>query len=315
MRILVELPTWLGDAVMVTPALENLISFHKDSEVILLGSSTSIEIFKNHPHVSQIRVLDKRYLSLFNIARKLGKFDKFFSFRNSKRSFFFQLFISSRDKFKFKRRDFQNCHQVEKYNNFINKSLNTKFFAGELTIYSDNSLKEISNEKIKKQPMLGINPGASYGNAKRWYPEEFANVAADLSNQYDITIIGGPNEKEIAMDIEKLLVKKNVKNYQNLTGITNISELVHSISNFDLFITGDSGSMHIAACCKVPTVSIFGPTRSTETSQWKNEKSIILKKNLDCQPCMKRICPLKHHNCMKLIKAKDVLIEVESFNL
>ena len=315
MRILVELPTWLGDAVMVTPALENLISFHKDSEVILLGSSTSIEIFKNHPHVSQIRVLDKRYFSLFNFARKLGKFDKFFSFRNSIRSFFFQLFISSRDKFKFNRRDFQHCHQVEKYNNFINKSLNTQFYAGELTIYSDNSLKEISNEKIKKQPMLGINPGASYGNAKRWYPEEFANVAVDLSNQYDITIIGGPNEKEIAMDIEKLLVKKNVKNYQNLTGITNISELVHSISNFDLFITGDSGPMHIAACCKIPTVSIFGPTRSAETSQWKNEKSIILKKNLDCQPCMKRICPLKHHNCMKLIKAKDVLIEVKSFNL
>ena len=91
MRILVELPTWLGDAVMVTPALENLISFHKDSEVILLGSSTSIEIFKNHPHVSQIRILDKRYLSLFKFARKLGKFDKFFSFRNSIRSFFFSI--------------------------------------------------------------------------------------------------------------------------------------------------------------------------------------------------------------------------------
>ena len=315
MRILVELPTWLGDAVMVTPALENIISFHKDSEVVLIGSSTSIEIFKNHPHVSQIRVLDKKYLSLFNLARKLGKFDKFFSFRNSLRSNVLKLFISSGFKYQYKKSNFQNCHQVEKYNNFINKSLNTEFSAGELTIYSDNLLKEISNEKIKKQPMLGINPGASYGNAKRWYPEEFANVAVDLSNQYDITIIGGPNEKEIAMDIEKLLVKKNVKNYQNLTGMTNISELVHSISNFDLFITGDSGSMHIAACCKVPTVSIFGPTRSAETSQWKNEKSIILKKNLDCQPCMKRICPLKHHNCMKLIKAKDVLIEVESFNL
>ena len=127
MRILVELPTWLGDAVMVTPALENLIGFHKDSEVILLGSSISIEIFKNHPNVSKIHVLDKKYLSLFNLARKLGKFDKFFSFRGSIRSVFFKLFISSRDKFKFNKRDFQNCHQVEKYNNFINKSLNTQF--------------------------------------------------------------------------------------------------------------------------------------------------------------------------------------------
>jgi heptosyltransferase II len=314
MRILVELPTWLGDAVMVTPALENLISFHKDSEVILLGSSTYIEIFKNHPHVSQIRVLDKRYLSLFNFARKLGKFDKFFSFRNSIRSFFFQLFISSRDKFKFNRRDFQHCHQVEKYNNFINKSLNTQFYAGELTIYSDNSLKEKSNLTRKKLPMLGINPGASYGSSKRWYPEEFANVAAKLSSEYDITILGGPNEIDISMDIQKLLVKKGVTNYQNLAGNINISELIHHISNLDLFVTGDSGPMHIAASYQVPTVSIFGPTRDNETSQWLNRKSIIVKKNLDCQPCMKRVCPLKHHNCMKLIKAKDILVEVESLN-
>ena len=71
--------------------------------------------------------------------------------------------------------------------------------------------------------------------------------------------------------------------------------------------------MHIAACFKIPTVSIFGPTKDNETSQWGNEKSIVLKKNLECQPCMKRVCPLKHHNCMKLIKAKNVLSELEPF--
>ena len=315
MRILVELPTWLGDAVMVSPALENLIRFHKGSEVILLGSSTSIEIFKNHPHVSQIQVLDKKYLSLFNLARRLGKFDKFFSFRNSLRSNILKLFISSNFKYQYKKNNFQNCHQVEKYNNFINKSLNTEFSAGELNIYPDNSLKEKSNLNRKKLPMLGINPGASYGSSKRWYPEEFANVAAKLSSQYDITILGGPTEKEIAMDIQNLLEKKGVENYQNLVGKTNISELIDIISSLDLFITGDSGPMHLAANYQIPTVSIFGPTKDNETSQWMNKKSIILKKNLDCQPCMKRICPLKHHNCMKLIKAKEVLIEVESFNL
>ena len=179
----------------------------------------------------------------------------------------------------------------------------------------DTSLKELSNENSRNRPILGINPGASYGDAKRWYPEEFANVAVELSDRYDITILGSPDEKEISMSIEKLLVKKNVKNYQNLAGKTNISELIHLISTFDLFITGDSGPMHIAACFKIPTVSIFGPTKDNETSQWDNEKNIILKKNLDCQPCMKKKCPLRHHNCMKLIKAEDVLNEVKSFNL
>ena len=82
---------------------------------------------------------------------------------------------------------------------------------------------------------------------------------------------------------------------------------LYKISNLDIFITGDSGPMHLAASFQVPTVAIFGPTRDDETSQWMNEKSRIVKKNLDCQPCMKRTCPLTHHNCMKLIEAKEII--------
>ena len=86
-----------------------------------------------------------------------------------------------------------------------------------------------------------------------------------------------------------------------------ISELINHISNLDLFITGDSGPMHLAASFQIPTIAIFGPTKYDETSQWMNDNSIVVKKNLDCQPCMKRTCPLKHHNCMKLIKAQEVI--------
>jgi heptosyltransferase-2 len=70
--------------------------------------------------------------------------------------------------------------------------------------------------------------------------------------------------------------------------------------------------MHIAASFQVPTVAIFGPTEDKETSQWMNQKSIVVKMDLDCQPCMKRSCPLSHHNCMKLIKSVDVLNAVDS---
>ena len=72
--------------------------------------------------------------------------------------------------------------------------------------------------------------------------------------------------------------------------------------------------MHLAASFEVPTVAIFGPTRDEETSQWMNDKAVIVNKKLDCQPCMKRVCPLKHHNCMKLINSADVLSAVDSLN-
>jgi heptosyltransferase-2 len=119
-------------------------------------------------------------------------------------------------------------------------------------------------------------------------------------------------EEDIANDIEKELEKANSCNYQNIAGKTSIKELCQKIGGLDLFITGDSGPMHVAAAFNVPTVAIFGPTKDKETNQWKNTKSWIVKRELECAPCMKRTCPLKHHECMKLIEAEDVLEAVET---
>lgn len=308
MKILIELPTWLGDTVMATPAIENLASHFNNVEITLLGSFVSIAAFKNHPKVLKTYVLDKQYINLYKTLKDFDEFDVFFSFRSSLRSKFIKFYISSKSKYQFDKKKYIKGHQVEKYNNFINDSLNINTFASKLILHT----KEKNTDG--KNKLLGINPGASYGSAKRWYPKEFAKVAIDLSSQYDIIIFGGPNEKDIAKDIEKYLIEKGVENYKNLAAQITINELITQISNLDLFITGDSGPMHLAAAFQIPTVAIFGPTKDNETSQWMNEKSMIVKKNLDCQPCMKRTCPLKHHNCMKMVVASDVLRAVKTFN-
>jgi len=309
MKLLIELPTWLGDCVMATPAIENIANFYNDTQITFIGSFVSIEAMKNHPKVVKTLVLDRKYSVLYKTAKELDKFDAFFSFRSSMRSKFLKFFISANNKYQFDKNKYINCHQVKKYNDFVNDSLNIDSNPGKLRLYTQNQSSDVGQKLI-----LGINPGASYGSAKRWYPQEFAKVAAELSNQYDIIIFGGPNEKDIANDIEKSLIEKGVSNYQNLADNTTIPGLINHISKLDLFITGDSGPMHVAAAFQVPTVAIFGPTKDDETSQWMNEKSIIVKKNLDCQPCMKRTCPLQHHNCMNLIKAVDVLSAVKTFN-
>jgi heptosyltransferase-2 len=306
-KALIELPTWLGDCIMATPAIENIVNFYNDVEITFIGSFVSIEAMKNHPKVVKTVVLDKKYGSLYKAAKGLGGFDAFFSFRNSFRSKFLKFFISAKNKYQLDKNKYINCHQVEKYNDFVNDSLNINSNPGKLIIYKQNQSSDVG-----QMPILGINPGASYGSAKRWYPEEFAKVASGLSDKYDIVIFGGPGEVDMAADIESGLQQYGVTNYQNLAGNTTIPELINNISNLDLFITGDSGPMHVAAAFQVPTVAIFGPTKDNETSQWMNEKSSIVKKNLDCQPCMKRTCPLQHHNCMKLITTEDVLGVVSS---
>ena len=309
MRVVIELPTWLGDAVMASPAIENLVNFFKDLEITLIGSFISIEALKHHPRVTNTYVLEKNYINVYNTLNYLDEFDLFVSFRGSVRSKFIKFCVSAKYKYQYDKNKYKRGHQVEKYNNFINDSLKINNAACGLTLHVENQMIG------KKNKLLGINPGSTYGSSKRWYPKEFANLAKDLSCQYDVIIFGGPGEKDIASDIEKYLIQKGVKNYQNRAALTTIDELISQIANLDLFITGDSGPMHLAAALQIPTVSIFGSTNDKETSQWMNAKSMIIKKNLECQPCMKRVCPLKHHNCMKLIDASDVLEAVKTMKL
>jgi heptosyltransferase-2 len=72
--------------------------------------------------------------------------------------------------------------------------------------------------------------------------------------------------------------------------------------------------MHIAAAYQVPTIALFGPTKHEETCQWKNEKSVIIRKEMECAPCMKRSCPLKHHACMKEIGPEEVVQALRRLN-
>jgi heptosyltransferase-2 len=309
MKIIIELPTWLGDSVMATPAIDNLVCFFQNPEITLIGSFVSIETLKNHPSVKKTYIFERNYLKLFHLINSFEDFDLFLSFRSSVRSNILKLLIPSKRKYQFNKKLFKKGHQVERYNNFVNYCLKINTNPNKLIVHSTKKNKK------NKTKFLGINPGATYGSSKRWYPREFAKVATELSNQYDIIIFGGHNETDIAMDIERYLIENGINNYENLAAKTSISELVDKISTLDLFITGDSGPMHLAAAFEIPTISIFGPTNEKNTSQWMSQNSTIIKNNLICQPCMKRKCPLDHHKCMKEVKARDVLNEIDKLNL
>ncbi|WP_323587041.1 lipopolysaccharide heptosyltransferase II [Aliarcobacter butzleri] len=303
-EIFIEIPSWLGDAIMATPAIDNLIITYPDAQITLLGSFVSTQAFQGYPNIKRVIVDDtkksgNRYKNLISLAKSIGRVDLAISFRRSISSKFMMFFIKAKKKFNYRRLTKKEIHLCIRYNDFVNKVLNLKNEVGDLKLY----FKPFNYGK----PTLGINPGATYGSAKRWYPKEFAKIAIEMSKKYDIVIFGGPSETNIAKDIENELVSKGITNYQNLAGKTTIPELIEKIAGLDLFITNDSGPMHIAAAYKVKTVAIFGPTKFTETNQWNNPNGEIVTKNLDCAPCMKRVCPLKHHNCMKNITAADVL--------
>ncbi len=319
-KILIILPNWLGDAIMATPAIELLSQYYPHAKFIFVGSFVSIEALKYHPQceraiVDETKKASNRFLATYKLAKKLGAFDLAISFRNqlhaslllrftntvvciAKRSLHSMFLLSHTPKIS------TNQHLVMQYAKLA--MTNVDSFDGNI-----GNLKLSIEPKKFDRPTLGINAGATYGSAKRWYPERFAAVAKEFSNKFDIIIFGGPNEVDMANEIEQNLGVPCT----NLAGKTNIQELCANIGGCALFITNDSGPMHVAAAYKVPTVAIFGPTKHTETSQWMNEKSRVVRHAMECSPCMKRECPLGHHECMKSITASEVIKAVRELGV
>ena len=159
--------------------------------------------------------------------------------------------------------------------------------------------------------VLGINPGASYGAAKRWYPDRFAEVARRLADQWSakVVIFGGPGEASISAEIESRLEGTAL----NMAGKTTVRELMPLIKRCNLFITNDSGPMHIAAAFEVPLVAIFGSTDHTGTSPYSGN-SLVVRKNVECAPCKLRECPTDHR-CMTEVTAEDVIGAVRQLYL
>ena len=320
MKILIILPNWLGDAVMATPALEALCTVYPDAELTMVGSYVSIEALKYHSQCKRHYVDDtkkggNRFVNTYRFAKELGVHDLAITFRNQFHSSL--LLYWSGTPITAGRRSWHSSfllkhsvkpthpsHLVEQYRD-IAQSLSPS------ALVIENLKLHIPSHRYSR-PTLGINPGATYGSAKRWYPEKFAEVARAYSDQYNIILFGGPNEVGMANDIESRL--KGI-NLTNLAGKTSIPELCSFIGGLDLFITNDSGPMHVAAAYSVPTVAIFGPTRHLETSQWRNEKSYIVRHDMECAPCMKRECPLGHHNCMKSITSDEVIEAIKKLSV
>jgi len=279
-------------------------------KIVFFGSFAACELFKAHPNCECTIVDDSkkakfRLWRLFCQARELGKFDAAFSFRSSFASKILLFGARAGRKFIFQKSK-DGAHQVQKYLKFVKSALNLK--------RADDELKLYFEPRKFDAPVLGLNPGASYGSAKRWYPAYFAQVALHFKDKFKIMIFGGVGERDMCEQIEQILRENGVA-CENLAGKTSVRELCENIGGIGqsggIFVTNDSGPMHIAAAYKTPTIALFGPTRFTQTCPWRNKNARILHLNLECMPCMKRVCPIKTHACMKDLSPQAVIETIE----
>ena len=183
--------------------------------------------------------------------------------------------------------------------------------------YSDNTLEDsvrfIENYGISPDDMvIGINPGARFGSSKCWPPEYFARLAEMIEQRWNCKIImsTGPGEQDIGDQIVSLSRATIINpGPDNMT----LELLKPLIQRCRLLITNDTGPRHYAVAFDIPVVVIMGPTDPRYTDA-NLEKTIIVRRDLECVPCHHKKCAL-HHSCMAEILPEEVMQAAEELML
>ena len=155
--------------------------------------------------------------------------------------------------------------------------------------------------------VLGLCPGAEYGEAKRWPIDHFASTAQfALDKGWEVWLFG--SEKDLLYT--RLINQQTGNRCLDLGGKTQLGEAIDLMDLCDTIISNDSGLMHVAAALDKSLIAIFGSSTPHHTPPMSN-KAKIEYLGLPCSPCFKRICPLsdvsEHMQCLKKITPKNVI--------
>ncbi|MFA6583593.1 MAG: lipopolysaccharide heptosyltransferase II, partial [Elusimicrobiaceae bacterium] len=328
-RICIFQTAFLGDTVLTAPLIKKTAELFPNAEIAVVTRPETVEIFKPLKEISEIIVDDKKSLPLIKgistVAAKLRvrHFDIIICPHRSLRSALIAYlskapvrvgFSSSAGKFFYNRvvQFSWLLHDTERNLSLLN-ALTPEDIAPAPVTFEENA-KMLDDIKTRleitgcypNRPLIGIHPGSAWFT-KRWPAERFAQVIRLLykTTSARAIIIGGKGDYELGEEICKLSRTDAI----NWAGKTDLPELMALMPSLKLFITNDSGPMHIATAFNVPTVGIFGPTTKELGFFPYGKGHTVIEKDLACRPCALhggKECPRSHFLCMRLITAEEV---------
>jgi len=325
-KILIVAPSWVGDCVLMQPMLRRLLERHPNALIDVLAPPWTEKLLRQIPEIHDVIVNPFPHGALqLSARRSIGKelranqYDQAIILPNSWKSALVPYFADI---------PVRTGYTGEMRYGLLNdaRRLDKKKLPLMVERFSQlaedrdeairrpihNPLLQVSDEQrtqtlgkfglLSEQPVAAFCPGAEYGPAKRWPVQYYAELAQRLRSQgYQVWLIGSPKDKEVADKIVALGNQQAV----NLCGTTDLSDAITLLSCADLVVSNDSGLMHIAAALDRPLLAIFGSS-SPQFTPPLSTNAQVLKLDLDCSPCFKRVCPLGHFNCMMQMTPQEV---------
>ncbi len=337
MRIGILLPNWIGDAVMATPALTAIRQQYADAVICGVMRPVIADTLAGSNFFDETVFYDRRssesQYQMWPVVGRIRKFtpDLFVLLTNSTRAGLMG-WLSSAAQVVGVGRGMRRWllttpvelppamragpHSAVDVYLEVSKAAACRPVAKKLRlstrprdeIAADDAFRELG---IKRgQPLLTLNTGGAYGPAKDWPAEHFAELAREIATNLDaaVLILCGPAERENAERVERAANHPLVHSLAQRPLSVGLTKACLRRSR--LLVSTDSGPRHIAAAFGVPVVALFGPT-DPRWSENYHPREAKLRLRLDCQPCAKRVCPLKHHRCMRELSVKMVMSAVQ----
>jgi heptosyltransferase-2 len=329
MKIIVRGTNWVGDAVMQIPALRYLRKIFPEAHITLATRAWAKGIFEDADFIDDFLLIEPKE-SVFSQAKKwkeqnfdlailftnsfetalvakLGKAKKRFGYANEMRSI---LLTNSFEKPSWK----NERHEIYYYLNLVAEV--EKAYFGKITEISPEFALQVSETRKNQarkilvengvdfsKKIIAFCAGSTNSRAKRWKNYADLNDLIQKNLSANVVLIGDKSELDVSLEILENTIVKPIL----LTGKTSLSEATAILSICDLLVSNDTGPSHISAALGTKTIVIFGPTNPKTTHPIDAE---IIRKEVDCSPCMLRDCPIDHR-CMTQISALEVFEKVK----
>ena len=328
-KIMIRAANWVGDAIMTTPVIRAVRKNFPKATITVLAKPWVIPVYENNPYVDEIMVYANKNrhkigLGTLRLVKDLRgyEFDLAILMQNAFEAGLISYLgcIKERVGYRTDGRWFllnrgikldialKKGHLIDYYIGIL-KGAHLADDDRTLDLFLCDSDREFADNFLKQekfdlsQPVIGINPGATGGTAKRWFPQRYAEVCKILAGKFNVKILifGGPADVELGEYIAGLSKDCCI----NIAGTTSLGQAFALIEKCSLFITNDSGLMHAAAALKINQIAVIGSTDFVATAP-SNKNSIMVRAKVPCSPCLKDVCP-NDHECMDKISVDMVM--------
>ena len=328
-RFLILSATGVGDTLWGTPAIRALRETYPQSFIGVLTSPAGFEILKRDPNIDDFFVFRRGaggIISLPGMLKKLRmkKFEVAFIFHSSDRILWPLCYLAGPSerigmKKANKGLDFlltrclpnpQDDHGILKRLNLVGE-MGVRRDPGKICIYLDSQDRQMADRFLEahgidpRSPLIGLHPGAQKP-FKCWPARNFVAVGNNLGRKFGSRVIITGDEQERGLAEE---VASRVKNAVSAAGKLSLRGTAALIEKMQVFITNDTGPMHVASALKIPTVALFSPTDPAICGPYLDGRSIVIQKPKTCSPCLGKSC--EYPICMDQITPEEVIEAAE----